>query len=48
VERILPDAEGLIHVPDAPGLGIEVSAAALETYRVPVEIRVAGRTVFAG
>lgn len=46
VERILPDAEGLIHVPDAPGLGIEVSAAALETYRVPVEIRVKGKTVF--
>jgi L-alanine-DL-glutamate epimerase-like enolase superfamily enzyme len=46
VERILPDGEGLIQVPDAPGLGIEVSAAALETYRVPVEIRVRGKTVF--
>ena len=46
VERILPDGEGLIHVPDAPGLGIEVSATALETYRVPVEITVRGKTVF--
>ncbi len=48
VTRIAPDADGLIHVPDAPGLGIEVSADALERYRVPVEIRVGGRTVFAG
>jgi len=47
VNRILPDAEGLIHLPDAPGLGVEVSAAALQTYRVPVEIRVKGQTIFA-
>jgi L-alanine-DL-glutamate epimerase-like enolase superfamily enzyme len=46
VEHIVPDAEGLIHVPDAPGLGIEVSAVALEAYRVPVEIRVGGKILF--
>ncbi|MHA3980824.1 mandelate racemase/muconate lactonizing enzyme family protein [Halovulum sp. GXIMD14794] len=46
--HIAPDAEGLIHVPDAPGLGIEIAADALERYRVPVEIRVGGRTVFNG
>lgn len=46
VERIAPDADGLIHVPDAPGLGIEISPAALETFRVPVEIKVGGRVVF--
>jgi len=35
-------------VPDAPGLGIEIASEALERYRVPVEIRVGGRTVFDG
>lgn len=44
--RITPDAEGLIHLPDGPGLGVEVNLAALERYRVPVEIRVGGRTIF--
>jgi L-alanine-DL-glutamate epimerase-like enolase superfamily enzyme len=47
VEQILPDKDGLIHVPDAPGLGVEVDTAALETYRVPVEIRVGNRPIFA-
>jgi len=46
--HIGPDAEGLIHVPDAPGLGIEIASEALERYRVPVEIRVGGRTIFDG
>jgi L-alanine-DL-glutamate epimerase-like enolase superfamily enzyme len=46
VERIVPDADGLIHVPDAPGLGIDVSPAALQTYRVPVEISVGGKVIF--
>jgi L-alanine-DL-glutamate epimerase-like enolase superfamily enzyme len=44
--RIAPDANGEIHVPDAPGLGVEVNPEALERYRVDVEIRVNGRTVF--
>lgn len=47
VNHIIPDADGLIHVPDAPGLGIEVNEAALQTYRVPVEIRINGQIVFA-
>jgi L-alanine-DL-glutamate epimerase-like enolase superfamily enzyme len=40
------DANGNIAVPDAPGLGIAVNEAALETYRVDVEIRAGGRTLF--
>lgn len=48
VGRIKPDAEGHIHVPDAPGLGIEVSAAAIEKYHVPVQIKVRGKTIFSG
>ncbi|MDP2083670.1 MAG: mandelate racemase/muconate lactonizing enzyme family protein [Gemmobacter sp.] len=43
---ILPDADGLIHVPDGPGLGVEVNADALTRYAVDVEIRVAGRRLF--
>jgi L-alanine-DL-glutamate epimerase-like enolase superfamily enzyme len=44
--RIAPDADGLIHLPDAPGLGVEINPEALEKYRVEVEIRVNGRAVF--
>lgn len=45
--RIEPDAEGLIRLPDAPGLGVEVSERALRDYAVDVEIKVGGRTLFA-
>ena len=45
--HIAPDGNGEIHVPDAPGLGIDVDPAALTRYKVDVEIRVGGRTIFA-
>lgn len=44
--KIEPDDDGLIRVPDAPGLGIDVLEDALAKYNVPVEIRVAGKTLF--
>ena len=44
--HIRPDANGEIVVPEGPGLGIEITEAALESYKVEVEIRVAGRTLF--
>lgn len=44
--HILRDADGEIAAPEAPGLGIEINPAALEAYRVEVEIAVGGRTVF--
>ncbi len=44
--HIRPDANGEIAAPEAPGLGVDVAEAALETYKVEVEIRVAGRTLF--
>ena len=44
--HIVPDANGMIHVPDAPGLGVEINPEALERYRVDVEIKVQGRIVF--
>jgi L-alanine-DL-glutamate epimerase-like enolase superfamily enzyme len=47
VNHIVPDANGDIHVPDAPGLGVEVNIEALTRYKVDVEIKVGGRTLFA-
>jgi L-alanine-DL-glutamate epimerase-like enolase superfamily enzyme len=44
--HIKPDSKGEIVVPDAPGLGIEVSEAALKKYRVDVQIDVGGRPLF--
>jgi L-alanine-DL-glutamate epimerase-like enolase superfamily enzyme len=44
--HIVPDAEGTIALPDAPGLGIEVNEEALRRYRVDVEIVVEGRRLF--
>ena len=44
--HLRPDADGLVHVPDAPGLGIEVDPVALQKYRVEVEIRSHGRLLF--
>lgn len=44
--KILPDAEGRLHLPDGPGLGLEPDWQALQKYRVDVEIRVDGRTIF--
>ena len=46
-EHIVPDANGLLHVPDGPGLGIEINPAALVQYKVDIEIRVGGKTIFA-
>ncbi len=44
--KTVPDANGLIHLPDQPGLGLEPDMQALQKYLVVVEIRVAGKTIF--
>jgi L-alanine-DL-glutamate epimerase-like enolase superfamily enzyme len=44
--RILPDAQGRIHLPEGPGLGLEPDLDAIKKYLVPVEIRVAGKVIF--
>jgi L-alanine-DL-glutamate epimerase-like enolase superfamily enzyme len=41
--HILPDANGQIHAPDAPGLGMEVNRSGLGHYLLDVEIRVQGK-----
>ena len=45
--HLTPDAMGLVRAPAGPGLGMEISAAAVQQYQVAVEIRVAGRTLYA-
>ncbi len=44
--HIMPDNDGLIRLPEAPGLGMSVNTAALEPYLQDVEIVVAGRRLF--
>ena len=40
------DQHGLVAAPDAPGLGIDIDAAAVARYQLDVEIRVAGKTLY--
>ncbi len=42
----VPDADGMLRLPEAPGLGIEVDLQALEPYRRAVEIRFDGQTIW--
>jgi L-alanine-DL-glutamate epimerase-like enolase superfamily enzyme len=46
LNHIVPDANGEIVLPDGPGLGIEINPEALTRYKVDVEIKVQGRTIF--
>jgi L-alanine-DL-glutamate epimerase-like enolase superfamily enzyme len=45
--RIAPGPDGLIRLPEAPGLGVEMNPEALARYAVEVEIKVGGRVLFA-
>ncbi|MEQ7009952.1 enolase C-terminal domain-like protein [Actinopolymorpha sp. B17G11] len=45
-DHLLPDANGEIVVPAAPGLGVSVQPDAVRQYLVDAEIRVAGRTLY--
>jgi L-alanine-DL-glutamate epimerase-like enolase superfamily enzyme len=41
------DGNGLVHAPDAPGLGLEIDAAAMARYLVQVDIKINGETRYA-
>lgn len=45
-EKIIPDSDGYIHVPEKPGLGITVDTAPLQKYLVDVEIKVNGKRIY--
>ena len=44
--HITPDEKGLVHVPDAPGLGIEPDLQGIAPYLVDVQIQVRGETLY--
>jgi L-alanine-DL-glutamate epimerase-like enolase superfamily enzyme len=46
LNHIAPDGNGEIILPDAPGLGIEIDPKAVARYKVDVEIKVKGKTIF--
>ncbi len=45
-EHIVPDADGRIHLPDGPGLGVTPDLAGIAPYLQDVEIRVGGKTLY--
>ncbi|MBE2269403.1 MAG: mandelate racemase/muconate lactonizing enzyme family protein [Anaerolinea sp.] len=44
--HLLPDANGDIHLPDAPGLGLTPDLTALKPYLVETDITVGGKTLY--
>lgn len=47
LNHIVPNADGEIVIPDAPGLGIEINSEALKRYGQDVEIKIGGKVLFA-
>ena len=45
-DELKPGPDGLVRVPDRPGLGVDVNLAAVRKYVVDVEIKVAGRVLY--
>ncbi len=45
-EHIVPDGDGQIRLPDAPGLGVTPDREAVKKYLVDVEIRAKGRVLY--
>jgi L-alanine-DL-glutamate epimerase-like enolase superfamily enzyme len=44
--HLTPDANGEVHVPDAPGLGVSVDTAAMKKYLIDAEIKVKGQVLY--
>jgi L-alanine-DL-glutamate epimerase-like enolase superfamily enzyme len=44
--RILPDANGQVQVPDAPGLGVAIDPEGIRRYLLDVEIKVGGEVLY--
>ena len=45
-EKLAPDNNGRIEIPDQPGLGMTVNLATLRRFLMPVEIRVKNRVLY--
>lgn len=46
-QRIPRDENGMVHTPEAPGLGVEVDMDTVRKYLKPVRIEIDGQTIFA-
>ena len=46
-QRIVPDGDGMVRIPNRPGLGIDIDIDACRRYLVPCEITVRGRVIYA-
>jgi L-alanine-DL-glutamate epimerase-like enolase superfamily enzyme len=44
--HLTPDANGEVHLPDAPGLGMTVDIQAMKKYLVEAEIKVKGQVLY--
>ena len=44
--QLTRDEDGLVRVPDSPGLGIELDLDTVREYLVDVEIKVAGQVIY--
>ncbi len=44
--HLMPDGDGLLHLPDSPGLGMTIDPATIDRYLVDVEIRAKGKTLY--
>ena len=45
-EKLLPDADGRIYLPEKPGLGLEPNEDVMRKYLLDVEIKVGGQTLY--
>ncbi len=45
--HIVPDPDGLLHAPDAPGLGVEPNLEGIAPFLLEVEITVQGKRIYA-
>jgi L-alanine-DL-glutamate epimerase-like enolase superfamily enzyme len=45
-EKIIPDPDGYLHVPEKPGLGISIDTLAVKKYVVEIEIKVKGKSIY--
>ena len=46
VDKIEVESDGMITIPDRPGIGLEINLAAVKKYLVDTEIKVDGKVLY--
>jgi L-alanine-DL-glutamate epimerase-like enolase superfamily enzyme len=46
VDKIEVESDGMITIPDRPGIGLEINLAAVKKYLVETEIKVGGKVLY--